>query len=661
MSNLPAVNGDLEMPELPTTRSSINLLQIIWQRKSLVVLGVIIGLVLGSLYSAQRAPTYLSTASVLVVKRTPDALAGGATQYMIMEDYMTTQTTILRSMEVALRAAKDKEIKDLLDKGELKSFAASNEHDLAYEIMGALTVGRDTKDNPNSQQGGSNVILLAFKGPDAHECQKFLEAVIRSYQKFLDEKYKSQSDALMASINEAKSKLETDVTKATDALFLHRQSADDVSTHKRDKGTSALQKEYDAITNEIAGGKMRLAACLRDYDHFKKIYDDEGAQVTISYLVTAGYKNIFNGDSDIERELARLQLRREELLGRYREKHPDVVAIDKAIEAMRNKYFKRKSDESGKPLHEVEKDAAMQFVNGLKSESERLQRLVTENELALDNLKLKMRRSDAWDMKDESLQRSVQHQEALFAAVVQKIQTIDMTKGGGFEATAITRAGIGRKIAPIPFQVFTAATLLGALLGIGLAYLAEISDKSFRNPTEIRRRLGLPVIGHVPYLAADEKAQELVANGTATVDPMLITHYQSGSIGAEAYRGVRTALYFSTRGENHKVIQVTSPNVSDGKSTLAANLAASIAQSGKRHAAHRRGLPQAARSQDFQCARTNRHGLGHGRTVRSCQCDSTNRGAEPLGAPVRPSPSESFRVAHKSAVQRVARRIANAV
>ena len=45
---------------------------------------------------------------------------------------------------------------------------------------------------------------------------------------------------------------------------------------------------------------------------------------------------------------------------------------------------------------------------------------------------------------------------------------------------------------------------------------------------------------------------------------------------------MRTALYFSTRGQGSKVIQITSPNPGDGKSTLAANLAISIAQSGKR-------------------------------------------------------------------------------
>jgi capsular exopolysaccharide synthesis family protein len=41
-------------------------------------------------------------------------------------------------------------------------------------------------------------------------------------------------------------------------------------------------------------------------------------------------------------------------------------------------------------------------------------------------------------------------------------------------------------------------------------------------------------------------------------------------------------LYFNAGGKGHQVIQVTSPNPGDGKSTLTANLAVAIAQSGKR-------------------------------------------------------------------------------
>jgi capsular exopolysaccharide synthesis family protein len=41
-------------------------------------------------------------------------------------------------------------------------------------------------------------------------------------------------------------------------------------------------------------------------------------------------------------------------------------------------------------------------------------------------------------------------------------------------------------------------------------------------------------------------------------------------------------LFFSAHSQGHKVVQITSPKKGDGKTTLAANLAYSIAQSGKK-------------------------------------------------------------------------------
>jgi capsular exopolysaccharide synthesis family protein len=108
-----------------------------------------------------------------------------------------------------------------------------------------------------------------------------------------------------------------------------------------------------------------------------------------------------------------------------------------------------------------------------------------------------------------------------------------------------------------------------------MAFLAETTDRGFRSPAEIRRRLGVPVLGHIPRLAETKAV-------SPEIDPTLAAFHRPKSGEAEAYRGVRTQLYFSTRGQAHQVVQITSPNPGDGKSTLAANLAISIAQSGKR-------------------------------------------------------------------------------
>jgi capsular exopolysaccharide synthesis family protein len=89
-------------------------------------------------------------------------------------------------------------------------------------------------------------------------------------------------------------------------------------------------------------------------------------------------------------------------------------------------------------------------------------------------------------------------------------------------------------------------------------------------------------VGHIPHLRpAAARLRDVAADGRA-FDPMLCSYFRPQSAESESYRGVRTALYFSSRGAGYKLLQITSPCSGDGKTTLAANLAVSMAQSGKR-------------------------------------------------------------------------------
>ena len=83
-------------------------------------------------------------------------------------------------------------------------------------------------------------------------------------------------------------------------------------------------------------------------------------------------------------------------------------------------------------------------------------------------------------------------------------------------------------------------------------------------------RLGLTALGSVPYVAdASDEAGRLV---------MLNDRY---SAAAEAYRVLRTNLQFASVDRPLKLVQVSSPNIGEGKSMTAANLAIAIAQLGQ--------------------------------------------------------------------------------
>ena len=96
-------DGDFMDQTEPARRS---VMAVVWQRKALVVLGTLVGLVVGFLFYWQRAPVYQSTAQILVIKKRSDPLpvAGGDPRLGYVEDYMATHLALLRSPLIIERA-----------------------------------------------------------------------------------------------------------------------------------------------------------------------------------------------------------------------------------------------------------------------------------------------------------------------------------------------------------------------------------------------------------------------------------------------------------------------------------------------------------------------------------------------------------------------------
>lgn len=112
--------------------------------------------------------------------------------------------------------------------------------------------------------------------------------------------------------------------------------------------------------------------------------------------------------------------------------------------------------------------------------------------------------------------------------------------------------------------VATLAGLAGLFLGGGAVIILEYARNRLSSPEEIQQRCGLRVVGTVPWVGGR------AAKGRAS-------EYKV----AESIDGIRTMLLQGTR-DRPKVIMVTSPSDREGKSSVAANLAASVARSGQR-------------------------------------------------------------------------------
>jgi polysaccharide biosynthesis transport protein len=109
------------------------------------------------------------------------------------------------------------------------------------------------------------------------------------------------------------------------------------------------------------------------------------------------------------------------------------------------------------------------------------------------------------------------------------------------------------------------------MLAGGVVFLVEYLDDTIKTPEQVEQTLQLAVIG---YVADVQK--------TKVVDRGMYVSSQPRSPIAESFRSIRTNLEFSSVDHPLRTLLITSAGPGEGKSTFAANLAAIVAQSGKK-------------------------------------------------------------------------------
>jgi succinoglycan biosynthesis transport protein ExoP len=147
---------------------------------------------------------------------------------------------------------------------------------------------------------------------------------------------------------------------------------------------------------------------------------------------------------------------------------------------------------------------------------------------------------------------------------------IAVGKGLAGNISASPAAGAS-KVRPRPNRAGLLGGLLGLVLGIGLAFLAEALDKGVRSEQEIEETLGVPLLGRIPQQTRHLENE----NRLVMLDEPMGVH-------AQTFRRLRTSLEFVTFERAARMIMVASAVPREGKSTTVANLAVALARAGRR-------------------------------------------------------------------------------
>ncbi len=138
------------------------------------------------------------------------------------------------------------------------------------------------------------------------------------------------------------------------------------------------------------------------------------------------------------------------------------------------------------------------------------------------------------------------------------------------------------------------AGVVGAMLAAGMAFLVEYLDDTIKRPEDVERTAHLPVLACVMRFGRTAEGQT----------PLVAGNPRAGAV--ESYRMLRTNVQFSTLGLDRSaaMLLVTSARPGEGKTTTLANLAVSLAQSGKRVLAVDTDLRRPALHKRFGLANT---------------------------------------------------------
>ena len=144
-------------------------------------------------------------------------------------------------------------------------------------------------------------------------------------------------------------------------------------------------------------------------------------------------------------------------------------------------------------------------------------------------------------------------------------------------------ANFGGQLGPAPFPKspasprvvvnLVAALFLGLLLGFGVAAAREYTDDRIRNREDLETWLASPVLSSIPTRFKGRSAVDLGG---------LITLQEPGSIQADAFRGLRTSLLLETSNIGARSVLITSADLDQETTWVAANLGVVLAASGKR-------------------------------------------------------------------------------
>jgi capsular exopolysaccharide synthesis family protein len=408
----------------------------------------------------------------------------------------------------------------------------------------------------------SSVFRLEASSANAAYAQTYLDALMDVYLEFKRNDRKVASGGALASVSDIVDRTERDLKAAkarltefnkTNGLANVEEYARTYSAYLARLQTQLSDLQFEARLLGTPASNPPPAAVTGQTNAASGLVE---APITPQSLPLAGAPL---EQQSASKEVALLRMQREKLSRYLRPKHPRIVKLDADLQR-------------AEKLLEIYQ---LQNQDQLNATRKNLELKIQNTIVAIREWESKVEAASTLVARAEELRYEVQSQQPLYERLVQLLEDVKISRNIDQETLAILqRAGPPRRTYTREMGTLSMGGFGGVCLGLGFVLLLMVRDDRFTSLTEVNEKLGEMIVGQVPELE-DVKPD---------VTPALLEMDDPRHAYAESFRSLRSALIFMSTAqvERPHVVLVTSAVPNEGKSTVAANLARTLALGGAR-------------------------------------------------------------------------------
>lgn len=433
----------------------------------------------------------------------------------------------------------------------------------------------------------TDMIRVSYRSEQPELSAAVVNQIVRSY---IDRK----SSSNRAEITAAREFLEEELPRV-------RREAEQVSEALRDfrtdNGIVVLSAEAEAAVNAIANLESEISATQVDLVEAETRAQELSAQLNMSASEALRLAAI-NQSPAIQSAQSQLQTVRAELataLTRYRPQHPTVRALERQEASLSQLVRTRVEAVTGAPGSGI---------TTLSDIDERLAEALVQAEVdrasTYEQLSTLVATRDAYQQRStiypglEKTQADLQQQQAAAQSNLSTLQTrfqdIQLAeKRLGGTAQVIEEAAVPESpTVEGQLKYLLAGCVVGAFLGVATAFLLDLIDRSIKTVKDGENAFGYLVLGAIPQFALHKEdtpnwmLPEYASEEDGSPSRRIIMLENNYPILAGAYQMLQANLRFISSDKKLTSLVMTSSVAGEGKSEVAANLAASIAQTNRR-------------------------------------------------------------------------------